>query len=259
MPWPVAEFPRLKYPLASHESENAAEEQRCLEFLNKTFDDQLAQGKHITAVIVEPVQSEGGDFHATPVFFKGVQRICGERGAAFIVDEVQTGVGASGKMWAFEHWGLEHPPDMVTFSKKAQTGGYFYTDAWRANAPYRVFNTWMGDPAKVLLCGAIGDVIRKDDLLTNTKRAGQALLDVIQKESEKYPLKNVRGVGTIISFDCDTAAARDKIYAELRNRGCLVGLCGDRSIRFRPSLIFSPKHVEQFAPVFHESLEVVFG
>ena len=74
-------------------------------------------------IVVEPVQAEGGDNHASPSFFRQLQKLCHKFGAAFIVDEVQTGCGATGKFWAYEHWNLETPPDFVTFSKKMLTGG----------------------------------------------------------------------------------------------------------------------------------------
>jgi len=151
--WPQAPFPVLKYPLHEHEAENAAEEQRCLdetEHILTTFHNPPA------AVVIEPVQSEGGDNHATPAFFRGLRDITKKHDVLLIVDEVQTGVGATGKFWAHEHWGLTTPPDMVTFSKKAQTAGYYFgNNDLRPNKPYRQFNTWMGDPARAILFRAI--------------------------------------------------------------------------------------------------------
>ena len=80
----------------------------------------------VAAVIVEPIQSEGGDNHASAAFFRSLRELTKERGVALIVDEVQTGVVTSGHMWAHEAWDLPDAPDFVTFSKKAQVGGYFY-------------------------------------------------------------------------------------------------------------------------------------
>ena len=137
--WPQASFPLLKYPLADNARENAAEEARCLsetENLIKSFHNPVA------AVVVEPVQSEGGDNHASPNFFNGLREITRRHDVMFIVDEVQTGVGATGKFWAHDHWNLVDPPDMVTFSKKAQTAGYYFANPdLRPNKPYRQFNT----------------------------------------------------------------------------------------------------------------------
>lgn len=121
--WPQAPFPALKYPLEEHAKENAEEEQRCLqevERIIKEFHNPVA------AVVVEPIQSEGGDNHASPAFFRGLREITKRNNVLFIVDEVQTGVGATGKFWAHDHWNLETPPDIVTFSKKAQAAGFYY-------------------------------------------------------------------------------------------------------------------------------------
>jgi len=138
--WPQAPFPMTKYPLDQFADENAREEQRCLaetERLIKEYHNPPA------AIVIEPVQSEGGDNHASPAFFRGLREITRRHDVLMIVDEVQTGVGATGKFWAHEHWGLTDAPDMVTFSKKAQAAGYYYgNNELRPNKPYRQFNTW---------------------------------------------------------------------------------------------------------------------
>jgi 4-aminobutyrate aminotransferase/(S)-3-amino-2-methylpropionate transaminase len=101
--------------------------------------------KPVAAVIIEPILSEGGDKHASPSFFRSLRLIAKEHGAFFIVDEVQTGVGATGTFWAHEKWGLKEgeEPDFVTFSKKMQAAGVFHNLETRPNAPYRNYNTWM--------------------------------------------------------------------------------------------------------------------
>lgn len=142
--WPQAPFPMLKYPLEEHVAENAAEEKRCLEEAERIM---TTYHNPVAAIVIEPVQSEGGDNHASPAYFRGLREITKKHNILMIVDEVQTGVGATGKFWAHEHWNLSTPPDMVTFSKKAQTAGYYFgRQDLRPNKPYRQFNTWMGQP-----------------------------------------------------------------------------------------------------------------
>lgn len=99
----------------------------------------------VAAVIIEPILSEGGDKHASPEFFRSLRLIARKHGAFFIVDEVQTGVGATGTFRAHEKWGLKQgeEPDFVTFSKKMQAAGVFHKKETRPNAPYRNYNTWM--------------------------------------------------------------------------------------------------------------------
>lgn len=88
--------------------------------------------KPIAAVIVEPIQAEGGDNHASPAFFNQIRNIAKEHGVAFIVDEVQTGVCATGTFWAHEQWNLDTPPDIVTFAKKMQACGFYHTEEYKA-------------------------------------------------------------------------------------------------------------------------------
>ena len=126
-PWPSAPFPVLRYPLAEHAAENAAEEARCLARTGEILADARAAGRPVAACVVEPIQAEGGDRHASPAFFRGLRALCADAGAAFVVDEVQTGGGVTGDWWAHTAWGLapEEAPDLVTFSKRMLTGGFY--------------------------------------------------------------------------------------------------------------------------------------
>jgi 4-aminobutyrate aminotransferase/(S)-3-amino-2-methylpropionate transaminase len=167
--WPVADFPNLVHPIEANSSENAREELRCLEQVESILTDR---SKNVAAVVVEPIQSEGGDNHASPEFFRGLREITKKHDIVFIVDEVQTGLGATGKTWAHEHWGLPKgsEPDIVTASKKLQSGAYLPMQdrileqlltippgAWyysnpglRPKTAYRQFNTWIGDPVRAV-------------------------------------------------------------------------------------------------------------
>ncbi|KAA8567580.1 hypothetical protein EYC84_008055 [Monilinia fructicola] len=108
--WPQATFPLLKYPLEDHVEENRKAEEEALADV-----ERIITTHHLPpcAVVVEPIQSEGGDNHASPAFFRGLRALTKKHNVLLIVDEVQTGVGATGKFWAHEHWNLETPPDML--------------------------------------------------------------------------------------------------------------------------------------------------
>ncbi len=103
------------------------------------------------------------------------------------MDEVQTGGGSTGKFWAHEHWQLDNPPDIVTFSKKLQTGGYFAKPAFRPAETYRIFNTWMGDPMKMIQLQAFLDVMIADELLENTRLTGDYLMEGLELVANAYP------------------------------------------------------------------------
>jgi 4-aminobutyrate aminotransferase/(S)-3-amino-2-methylpropionate transaminase len=145
--WPVAPFPKLRYPRSEHESTNVAEELRCLHEVDTIMRRQKDIGRDVAGVVVEPVQGEGGDNHASAAFFLGLRRLCTKHGASFIVDEVQTGCGATGALWCHELWDLPpgEEPDFVTFAKKFQAAGYFHREHGKPDGGYRIFNTWMGE------------------------------------------------------------------------------------------------------------------
>lgn len=241
--WPQAPFPALKYPLHEHEAENAAEEKRCLEEAERimtTFHSPVA------AIVIEPIQSEGGDNHASPAYFQGLRDITKKHGILMIVDEVQTGVGATGKFWAHDHWNLTSPPDMVTFSKKAQTAGYYFGDAaLRPNKPYRQFNTWMGDPTKAILFRSIISEIDRLGLVENTRLVGDYLFRGLEGLGTKYPgqFENLRGKGqgTFIAFDNDK---RDQFILKAKSVGVNIGGSGATAVRLRPMLVFQKHHAD---------------
>ena len=241
--WPQAPFPHLKYPLSENTTENAREEQRCLE-----ETEHLIKSYHhpVAALVVEPIQSEGGDNHASPAFFRGLREITKRNNVLMIVDEVQTGVGATGKFWAHEHWNMAEPPDMVTFSKKAQTAGYYFGNpTLRPNKPYRQFNTWMGDPARAILFRAIINEIERLNLVENTAHTGDYLYAGLKRLAQQYPneIMNLRGQGqgTFIAWD---SPRRDDFTKRAKGLGVNIGGSGEQAVRLRPMLIFQKHHGE---------------
>lgn len=241
--WPQATFPMLKYPLEDHVAENKKAEDEALADV-----ERLITTYHLPpcAVVVEPIQSEGGDNHASPAFFQGLRAITKKHNVLLIVDEVQTGVGATGKFWAHEHWNLSEPADMVTFSKKAQTAGYYFGNPdLRPNKPYRQFNTWMGDPARAILFRAIVEEIERLDLVNHTAKVGDYLYKGIEDLQRKYPSEfmNLRGKGqgTFIAFD---SPKRDEFLKKAKSFGINIGGSGERAVRLRPMLIFQKHHAD---------------
>ena len=249
--WPQAPFPALKYPLEQHVEENAAEEKRCLEEAERIMKEYH---NPVAAVVIEPIQAEGGDNHASPAFFRGLREITKRNNVLMIVDEVQTGVGATGKFWAHDHWNLADPPDMVTFSKKAQTAGYYFGNpALRPNKPYRQFNTWMGDPARAILFRAIINEIERLNLVENTAMVGDYLYSGLEQLAMQYPgqIQNLRGKGqgTFIAFD---NPKRDEFLAKAKTLGINIGGSGASAVRLRPMLIFQKHHADILLDAFQK-------
>ncbi|SCV71232.1 BQ2448_2820 [Microbotryum intermedium] len=258
--WPAVPFPLLKYPLSEYASENAETEARALAQVEATIVEQKKIGRDVAALIVEPIQAEGGDNHASPGFFNALRTLTKEHGVYMIVDEVQTGVGATGSFWAHEKWNLDTPPDFVTFSKKMQAAGFYHRAELRASLPYRNYNTWMGDPVRALQAREMISYIQEHDLVSHTESIGNALYSSLlsrAKSSHSQHIQNLRGenAGTFIAWDLETAAKRDKLVVEMRQRGVNMGACGDRAVRLRPMLIFGQPQMDVLLGTLDEVLK----
>jgi 4-aminobutyrate aminotransferase/(S)-3-amino-2-methylpropionate transaminase len=128
------------------------------------------------------------------------------------------------------------------------TGGIYYSDDVVYNEPYRVFNTWLGDPSKVILLEELVRTIWDMKLLDNARKTGAHILDGLTRLEGLYPdqLSQARGVGLYCAIDARDTILRDRLLTSLRNRGIHIGGNGERSIRLRPSLIFQRQHADIF-------------
>lgn len=255
--WPVATFPQYRYPLEENIMYNQDQDKRSLAEVQDLIEQYRKKDIPVAGVVVEPIQSEGGDNEASPEFFQQLQRICKVNGMALLIDEVQTGGGGCGKMWCHEYFNLESPPDVVTFSKKMQLGGYFHNADFRPKESFRIFNTWMGDPSKILLLEEIINVIKEDNLLAQVNKTGNVLKNGILDLEKEFPtiINSTRGRGTFLAVNCTNGKVRDDIIGKLKKLGLQTGGCGDLSIRFRPALIFTERHANIVLDRFRKVLK----
>jgi len=198
----------------------------------------------VAAMVVEPIQGEGGDNHFVPELFPLMRKWADDNDVILIFDEVQTGVGLTGKMWAYEHFGIV--PDMMCFGKKTQVCGFCSTERIDEvennvfNTSGRINSTWGGNIVDMVRLGHIIDAIEKENLVENAHEVGSHLenalngLDVIS---------NVRGMGLMIAFDLDTPYIRDQMVSLLQE-DMVVLKSGTHSIRLRPSLTFSKQDAD---------------
>ena len=240
-PWPSAPFPDLKYPLCKYENENRAEEDRCLEETKEIIDNNLHP---IAAMIIEPIQSEGGDNHASPYYFNKLRKLAKRKNITFIVDEVQTGVGSTGHMWAHQSWNLEESPDIVVFAKKMQIAGYFCKREYQPDNKFHIFNTWMGDPLRIFITNKIGEIINNDNLIEQVQDTGKYLRYSLDSLDSNGLISKIRGIGCYLSFDVDYD--NTKFVENARNNLLNIGICGTDSIRLRPSLTLNRSEVDEF-------------
>lgn len=240
--WPTVPFPASTFPLDRYAAVNAEAEARSLEAVERTF---RTWGDRVAALIVEPIQGEGGDRHASAGFFRELRRLCARHGVVFIVDEVQTGGGGVGTWWMHTHWDLDTPPDLVTFSKKMQLGGVYARDELLPADPYRIFNTFLGDPLRGAQLEVIVETVERDRLLEHTRLTGAFLVGELEQLCARHPalFAQARGVATWAALDVRDGATRDRVVTALRQLGVEAGGSGERSIRFRPALILAPRHV----------------
>jgi 4-aminobutyrate aminotransferase/(S)-3-amino-2-methylpropionate transaminase len=248
-PWPVAPFPANRFPLRRFDEYNARLEASAVATLERILD---AHDGRVAAVLVEPVQSEGGDRHASASFFQSVQRLAHAAGAALVLDEVQTGVGMSGTLWAHQQLDLAIPPDLMAFGKKMQMGGFFATDSMQISQFGRMYQTRNGDRARGLLAATILGSIEREDLLANVRKTGALFLERLEELADRYPelITEARGRGFLLAFDLPTAAARDDFLRRSQRRGVWASYTGTRSVRLRPHLITSAPDVKRAMDAF---------
>jgi L-lysine 6-transaminase len=258
-PWPRVENPGLRFPVTAEvERDVAAAEERALDQVEKAFTDNPDD---IAAILIEPIQAEGGDIHFRPEFLRALQRKAREHDVFFVLDEVQTGVGITGKMWAHEHFGLE--PDAMAFGKKMQVCGCMVgpkVDEEPENVfkrSSRINSTWGGGLTDMVRAGRYLEVIHEDRLVDNARVVGGRLLEglgALERELGGV-MTNARGRGLMIAFDLPTPELRGKAQDRMLENGLLLLPCGVRSIRFRPPLNLAPAEADTALDIVRKSLK----
>lgn len=247
--WPRIVNPHLNFPITQ---ENLAEtiKNENLALLN-IEEAILANPNKVACIIIEPIQAEGGDNHFRDEFFIGLRKLCDENEVLLIFDEVQTGVGLTGKMWAFEHFSAK--PDLISFGKKAQVCGVLANKEKFDEIPNNVFressrinSTFGGNFIDILRFQLILEVIEKENLVENARIVGDYLLKGLQDLENKFPNKisNPRGRGLMAAIDLPSGLQRDKFREVLYDDGLIILACGNQSIRFRPHLNVTKEEIQ---------------
>nr|XP_039263203.1 4-aminobutyrate aminotransferase, mitochondrial-like [Styela clava] len=255
--WPIADFPQLKYPLEEFKRENDAEEARCLAQVEELIERWRTKSP-VAGLIIEPIQAEGGDRHASDDYFRKLRNIATKYDIGFICDEVQTGMAISGRFWAHDYWNLDKSPDIVTFAKKMITGGFFFSDEIKWKEGYRIFNTWMSDPSKFPILEHTLDVVKSEDLAARAAGVGEHLLSGLKDFERRYDfLSAARGRGTFCAIDAVDTNTRDSVVKTALSNGLLIGGCGEKTIRFRPSLIFSIQEADMALGILDDVMQKI--
>jgi L-lysine 6-transaminase len=259
--WPRIVNPKLRFPVTPEvEREVAMVEEEALDQIRRAF---AANPDDIAAIIIEPIQAEGGDNHFRASFLQDLQRLARENECLFIVDEVQTGIGLTGRMWAHEHFGLQ--PDALAFGKKTQCCGCLAgprLDEEPENVfkvASRINSTWGGNLTDMVRFGRYLELIHEEGLVDNARTVGAHLvrgLEGIQAESGEK-IDNARGRGLMIGFDLPSPERRDDAHRRMIENGLLLLKCGVRSLRFRPPLNLTADEADAGLDIVRRSVKAL--
>lgn len=258
--FPKFDWPRLDSPFIADERDVPAVEERTLAQARAAFE---ANPHDIACFIAETVQGEGGDHHFRPEFFARMRDLCHEHDALFVLDEVQTGGGLTGKPWAYQ-W-KDVTPDVVAFGKKLQVCGVMAggrVDEVPDNVfhvPSRINSTWGGNLTDMVRSRRILEVIEADDLFTNAQERGAELLSGLRQLAATHEIVgNPRGLGLMCAVTMPDATIRDRVLKVLMESEHVIMLgCGERSLRVRPALTVTAELVELALAALERALTVV--
>ena len=259
--WPRIINPKLTFPLTDEIVEEVAKtEEQAFAQIKQAFAENP---NDIAAIVIEPIQGEGGDNHFRAEFFQGLRKLADENEAMLIVDEVQTGGGLTGKFWAYEHFGFE--PDIIAFGKKMQVCGIMVnsrideipTNVFTTSG--RINSTWGGNLVDMIRGLKYAEIIREDNLLENAATVGAHFMRKMTEFSLNYPnvLTNVRGRGLFMAFDCANAEARDMLRSICFEKGLATLASGSKSVRFRPCLTLSINEADYALDILEDAIKSV--
>ena len=256
--WPRIHNPSVHFPLNdANQAQVKKEEALAIEQIKRSI---INNPDDIAALIIEPIQGEGGDNHFRKEFLVQLRNICDENEILLIFDEVQTGVGITGKFWAYEHF-VE--PDMVTFGKKTQICGFMCDnriDDVLENVfhkPSRINSTFGGNLIDMVRFAKILEIIGEEGLVENARIVGEHLMHQLQSLEQDFPglVSNARGRGLFCAIDLDSSQSRELLKQKSYEAGLILIGCGDHSIRFRPPLTLKNEEVDEGFSIIRKALK----
>ena len=266
--WPRVKNPKLEFPINDDNLKLVKENEKVsLDQIGRAFKDFKDD---IAAIIIEPIQGEGGDNHFRSDFIKSLYDMSYENECLLIFDEVQTGIGITGKMWAHEHFILNKDivkPDIISFGKKSQVCGVLAGDRVLSvknnvfKESSRINSTFGGNLVDMVRFKIILDTIDKYSLLDNAKDNGDYLLNQIQSLESSFPgfVSNSRGLGLFCAFDLPSGIERDRVIAKAFENKLLILSSGDQTIRFRPHLTVSKEEIDIAISILSDSVREILN
>jgi L-lysine 6-transaminase len=255
--WPRVNNPAIKFPLNEENIQQVKQEEEIA--INQIKQSIAEFGSDIAALIIEPIQAEGGDNHFRKEFFIRLRDICTENDIILIMDEVQTGIGLTGKMWAHQHF-VE--PDIISFGKKTQVCGVLAGSIFDEiienvfNTSGRLNSTWGGNLTDMVRFARQLQIIEEEKLVENAASVGELLLTRLEEMEAEFPhlVSNARGRGLFCAFDMPSPRKRLELRQNVFNRHLLLIGCGERTIRFRPPLNVNTLEINEGIDIIRASL-----
>ncbi len=246
-----APFPRVRAWREGSGGDGSAE----LEVLRRSILGRLIAPSDVAAIVVEPIQGEGGYFPAPKAFMQGLREICDEHGILLIADEIQSGMGRTGTWWAIQHTGVE--PDIITSAKGIASGmpigAFIARESVWTWPPGAHGSTFAGNP----ICAAAGlatlDIIESEGL-ANAAAMGARLRSGLEKAAAGSSVRDIRGAGLMLGVEFPSHAAAEAVQEAAFERGLLTLECGESSLRFSPPLIVTESDVDTAVRIFGEAL-----
>jgi len=246
--WPRVDNPKITFPLNEKNlADVIAAEDKTVEQIKAALN---ANKDDIAAIILEPIQGEGGDNQFRKEFFLKLRELCDENEMMLILDEVQTGIALTGKMWAHMHY---VQPDLIAFGKKTQVCGVLSTgriDEIENNVfrtPSRINSTWGGNMVDMKRFTKILQIIKEEDLVKNCEVMGEYLQNKLSELADKHTEKisNTRGLGLFCAFDAADGKMRNQIQSGAMDNQLLILGSGEKSIRFRPPVNIGTEDIDK--------------
>ena len=260
--WPRVNNPTMQFPQNEANVQDViAREEKTITRIKQAFAENPDD---ICAIIIEPIQSEGGDNHFRIEFMRQLRQLADENEALLIYDEIQTGVGLTGKFWCHQHFGEHARPDIIAFGKKMQVCGILAgkrIDEIEGNVfrvSSRINSTWGGNLVDMVRSSKIMEIIEEDRLCDNAAKMGDYLHQQLLKLSEKHEIiSNVRGRGLLTAFDFPDQARRDAFIQKGLVHNVMFLGCADTTIRFRPALIMDKTHIDEGLHVMEKIISIL--
>jgi L-lysine 6-transaminase len=250
--WPRIDNPKINFPLNDENLEYVINKENIA--LEQIKDAIRNNPDDIAGLIIEPIQGEGGDNHFRCEFFKELRNLANEEEFLLIYDEVQTGVGITGNMWAHQSFtphsckcdceDSSTAPDIISFGKKTQVCGIFASkrldevEGHVFHESSRLNSTWGGSLVDMVRFTIYLEIIEKENLVQNANDMGNHLSKCLNDLQANHPniVSNVRNKGLFGAFDLNDGEQRDSLVGAILNEGAMMLGCGTKSIRFRPHL-----------------------